>query len=286
MGAAPGGPVLLADLLAAYLTAHPYGVSPGHARQLLVSVRAWEQFAGQPLLVRDLADEPLNAYLDWLRKHRAPDTVRTRRGNLLILWHWAYQEGLTDVAPRRIRRLRRIPRQPQAWTVAEVRKLIATAESLPGCFHRTVRRRATWWSSLIRSGYDTGLRLGDLLRLRTVEVGPLLSLVQHKTVRPIVLQLRPATLAAIDQTLADEARDLVWPLWGTEETFFGHMRVLVAAAGIRTGTFRWLRKAAATACERVQPGSGTVLLGHAHRSTTEQWYIDRSQLEVPPLPPL
>jgi hypothetical protein len=36
----------------------------------------------------------------------------------------------------------------------------------------------------------------------------------------------------------------------------------------------------------VQPGSGTVLLGHASRATTEAWYIDRSQLARPPLPPL
>lgn len=287
MGAAYArAPMLLTELLASYLANHPYGVSPGHTHQLRTSLAAWAKVAGHVLTLDDLRDEPLNAYLDWLRANRAPDTVRTRRGNLLILWHWAYQEELIDLAPRRIRRLRPIPRQPTAWTVQEVRELIATAERLPGCFHGTVRRRAAWWSSLIRAGYDTGLRLGDLLRLRTVEVGPLISLVQHKTGRPVNLQLRPATLAAIDQTLADEPRDIVWPLWGTEETFFGHMRALVRLAGIRPGTFRWLRRSAATQVERVEPGRGTELLGHASRSTTETWYLDRSQLTTPPLPPL
>jgi hypothetical protein len=278
--------VLLSDLLTQYLVQHEYGVSAGHAHQLRTSLAAWQAFAAHQLTVEDLADEPLNAYLDWMRAHRAPDTVRTRRGNLLILWHWAYQEGHTDIAPRRIRRLRPIPRQPTAWTVQEVRALISTAEGLTGYFHGTVRRRSSWWSSLIRAGYDTGLRLGDLLALRTVKVGPLISLTQHKTGRPINLQLRPATLAAIDQTLADEPRDLVWPLWGTEETFYGHVRALVRLAGIRPGTFRWLRRSAATQLERIEPGRGTELLGHASRATTETWYIDRSQLTVPPLPPL
>lgn len=278
--------MLLTDLLAQYLERHDYGVSPGHAKQLRTSIAAWAKVAGHPLTIADLRDETLNAYLDWLRGHRAPDTVRTRRGNLLILWHWAYQEGVIDLAPRRIRRLRPIPRQPIAWTLQEIRELIATAERLPGCFFGTVRRRASWWSSLIRAGYDTGLRLGDLLALRTSEVGPLLALVQNKTGRPINLQLRPATLAAIDQTLADESRDLVWPLWGTQETFFGHVRALVREAAIRPGTFRWLRRSAATQLERLEPGRGTELLGHASRSTTETWYLDRSQLTVPPLPPL
>jgi integrase len=277
---------LLLELLASYIAGHPYGVSLGHIHQLRTSLAAWQRFAGHCLSIGDLQDEPLNTYLDWMRQHRAPDTVRTRRGNLLILWHWAFQEGVIDLAPRRIRRLRPIPRQPRAWTVQEVVGLIRTAEGLPGCFHGTVRRRASWWSSLIRAGYDTGLRLGDLLALRTTEVGPLLSIVQHKTGRPVNLRLRPATLAAIDQTLADEARDIVWPLWGTQETFYGHVRALVTQAGIRPGTFRWLRRTACTQLERVEPGRGTELLGHASRSTTEMFYLDRSQLREPPLPPL
>jgi hypothetical protein len=61
---------------------------------------------------------------------------------------------------------------------------------------------------------------------------------------------------------------------------------LVRSTRDRPGTFRWLRRTAATQAERVQPGSGTTLLGHASRSTTEAWYIDRSQLQMPPLPPL
>jgi monovalent cation:proton antiporter-2 (CPA2) family protein len=79
---------------------------------------------------------------------------------------------------------------------------------------------------------------------------------------------------------------LVWPLWGRREAFYRHFARVVVAANIRPGTFRWLRRTAATQLERIEPGRGTELLGHASRSTTEQWYLDKSQLGTPPLPPL
>lgn len=278
--------MLLTELLRSYLSGHPYGVSAGQAKQLKYNLSGWAKVAGYPVTLADLNDEPFNLYVDWLRANRKPDTVRTVRGNLLILWHHAYEAGLTDTAPRRIRKLRPISRCPVAWTLEEVRTLIATAEGLRGCFHGTSRPQAAWWSSLLRTGYDTGLRLGDLLALSRDLVQGAMIVVQHKTGRHVAVRIRPATLAAIDQTLADEPRNLVWPLWCGRPTFYEHVRAIVRLAGIRPGTFRWLRKTAATQLERLEPGRGTELLGHASRSTTETWYIDRSQLSVPPLPPL
>lgn len=278
--------LLLADVLAQYLADHPYGVSAGQAKQMRYNLSGWAKVTGHAVSLADLADEPFNHYVDWLRANRKPDTVRTVRGNLLILWNHAYEVGLTDTAPRRIRKLRPIRRCPVAWTLEEALALFATAEGLPGCFHGTRRPRASWWSSLLRAGYDTGLRLGDLLALHVGMLQGLLVIVQHKTGRHVAVRIRPATLAVIDQTLAEEPRDVVWPLWCGRPTFYEHVRALVAAAQIRPGTFRWLRRTAATQLERVAPGQGTVLLGHANRATTEAWYLDRSQLSQPPLPPL
>jgi integrase len=278
--------VLLTEVLDEYLSAHAYGVSAGHAKQMRYNLSGWAQIAGHLVTLDDLSDQPFNTYVDWLRTHRAPDTVRTVRGNLLILWHHAFETGLIDTAPRRIRKLRPVRRCPVAWTLEEARTLFATAEGLRGCFHGTRRPRAAWWSSLCRAGYDTGLRLGDLLALHVDMVRGLMLVVQHKTGRWVAVRIRPATLAAIDQTLAEEPRDIVWPLWCGRPTFYEHVRSLVSASGIRPGTFRWLRRTACTQLERVSPGRGTELLGHASRSTTEAWYLDRSQLADPPLPPL
>ena len=109
---------------------------------------------------------------------------------------------------------------------------------------------------------------------------------QHKTNVPVAVQLRPETLQAIAAHVGDrQPSDLVWPLWGRREALYRAFRRLVASSGIRPGTFRWLRRTAATQVEIAEPGRATELLGHASRSTTEQWYLDRSQLTQPPLPP-
>lgn len=276
----------LEDLLAQYVREHPYGISQGHADTLRWSIRAWEKYAGRRLSTADLNAQTLNAYLDWMREHRKPDTLRSRRGNLLTIWRYAFETGIVDDGPRQVRKLRRVPRLPEAWSVAEVSQLIQAAADLTGTFWKTSIGRAAWWGSLIRTGYDTGLRLGDLLTLGRGDVHPVMQLVQHKTGRAVVVQLRPSTLAAIDQTMADLPRVVVWPLWGRRQTFYEHFRHLVDLAGIRRGTFKWIRRTAATQLERVDPGRGTQLLGHSSRATTETWYLDRAQLGPAPLPPL
>lgn len=276
----------LTDLLAHYVAHHDYGVSATYHHQLRISVSAIERHAGRSLQTSDLCDELLNSYVDWLRAERKPDTVRTRRGNLLILWRYAWREGIVEQPPRKIRRLRPIQRSPVAWTREEVLQLISTATEQVGTFWNTTTRRAAWWESLIRAAYDTALRLGDLRRISRDDVRERMLIVQSKTGRPVHVAIRPATVAAIDQTLADSPRELVWQFWASDETFYCHFRQLVKEAGIRPGTMRWLRRTAATQVEMVSPGAGTILLGHSARATTEQWYLDLGQILSPILPPL
>lgn len=269
--------MLVLDLLTLYLRGHPYGVADSTAVQLRCTWTAYARHSGRAGLDALDADS-VNDWLDQLRIDHAPDTVRTQRGNILVLWWYAFRERLVEEPPLRVRKLRPIRRSPTAWTLDEVRLLIAAAES----FHT----RRLWTGSLIRAGYDSGLRLGDLLALRRDAVAAVMRIRQAKTSRPVAVRLRPETLQAIEAHLAISPPDtLVWPLWGRREALYRHLRQVVAAAGIRPGTFRWLRRAAATQMERVEPGRGTDLLGHASRSTTEQWYLDRSQLENVPLPP-
>jgi len=269
--------MLALDLLARYLTSHPYGVAASTEVQLRCTWRAYlRESRTSGLEAFDC--QRVNDWLDELRENRAPDTVRTQRGNLLVVWWWAYREGLVTEAPLRVRKLRPISRSPVAWTLPEVRTLVAAAELDP--------LRPLWWSSLIRVGYDTGLRLGDLLRLRRDEIAESMTVRQAKTGRTVSVRLRPETLAVAHRHLGYPSNSpLLWPLWGRREAFYRALRELVARAGIRRGTFRWLRRSAATQLERVDPGRGTALLGHASRRTTEAFYVDQSQLGAPPLPP-
>ena len=269
--------MLALDLLARYLTHHPYGVAASTEVQLRCTWRAYlRESRATGLEAFDC--QRVNDWLDDLRENRAPDTVRTQRGNLLVVWWWAFREGLIDEPPLRVRRLRPVSRSPQAWTLQEVHQLILAAERDP--------LRPLWWSSLIRTGYDTALRLGDLLRLRRDAVADTLEIRQGKTGRVVAVRLRPETLAVVRRHLGHPTSSpLCWPLWGRREAFYRGFRAVVARAAIRPGTFRWLRRSAATQLEREQPGRGTELLGHASRRTTEAWYLDRSQLGSAPLPP-
>lgn len=241
-------------------------------------VRSFERLAG-PVELDSLSGDDVNRWLVWLRENgRSQYTIKQRRTSLLVLWRSAWQDGLASpIQP--VRRLKPIQHDPQAWTLDEVRKLIATAMA--------DKRRPLFWGSLVRAGYDSGLRLGNLLAMRIGQVAPVMRLRQVKVSAPVAVQLRPETLKAVERQIAGrELSSLVWPLWGRREAFYRAFRGLVVRAGIRPGTFRWLRRTAATHVENVEAGSGTSLLGHTNRSTTERWYLDRSQLREPPLPPL
>lgn len=265
------------DVLALYIQQHPYGLTDGTVSQLRYTMGAYCRFS-ESCGLDVFSCEFANRWIDTMRRDKAPDTVRTQRTNLLCVWWWAYREHYVNEPPLRLRRLRPTKRQPEAWTLHEVHTLLATAEA--------DQRRPLFWGSLVRSGYDTGLRLGDLLTMPISHVAAVIQMRQHKTGFPVAVQLRPDTLDAIRrQTTGRDTTDLVWPLWGRREALYRAFRHLVASSGIRPGTFRWLRRSAATQVETIQPGAGTALLGHASRSTTEQWYLDRSQLAHPPLPP-
>lgn len=238
-------------------------------------VRSFERHNGS-IDMTSLTGTAVNDWLIWLAadRHLSPWTIKQRKISLLVLWRAAWQDGLAPPLEP-VKRLRPLRHSPQAWTLDEVRRLLVVADGA-----------GPWWGSLVRAAYDTGLRLGDLLSLPVQHVARLCNIVQRKTGLPVVCQFRPATLTAICRLLAGRTDGLVWPWPLRREAFYRRFRRLVSAASIRPGTFRWLRRSAATACESVRPGDGTLLLGHAARSTTEAWYIDRSQLTHPPLPPL
>lgn len=265
------------DLLNRYCRTHLYGIEQSTRDQLRYTLNGFFRFCGSCGL-HFFESGTVNAWIDHLRSSRAHETVRTQRGNLLTIWHWAYEEGIVDEAPRRIRRLRKAHRSPEAWTVEEVARVIAAAAESP---------EPLWMSSLVRTGYDTALRLGDLLRLRPDELnGCQIATTANKTKRPLVRQIRPETQRAIERHLEDQQPvERIWPLRGCRDTFFADFRRVCERAGLN-GSFRFLRRSAVTACENVREGSGTRLADHTSRSTTQRWYIDPSQLQLPDLPPL
>lgn len=269
--------MLLRDYLDRYNRARE--IKPSTLEHYRWVIRSFERHNGQ-LRTSQLSGQAVDDWLIWLRDNgRSPWTIKQRKISLLVLWRAAWSDGFAPPLEP-VRRLRPLQHAPEAWTLDEVRALIAAAES----YHS----RPLWTGSLIRVGYDTGLRLGDLLAVQVGQItSNLLRVVQGKTGRPVVCQIRPETRQAVDAYIeAYRPETVLWPLWGRREALYRHIRAIVRQASIRPGTFRWLRRSAATQLEIVSPGRGTELLGHASRATSEAWYLDRSQFGAAPLPPL
>jgi integrase len=283
----------LRDLCYKHRDVSENGLSEYGFKGLLWAVSAWEGWAKRKLSTDDLVDERLNAYLDWLKDNRARDTMRSRRGHLVTLWRTAFDLGLVERPPRKIRKApKRVKRIPEAWTAEEVSRLVAACDRLKGEFHYTSIGRSVFMRSLVLTMWDSALRIGDMLDLKYAEISGrergLFVIEQNKTGDDIVIRLRPETLAAIDACMSQGmvGRELIWPWLMRRQQLYHWFKRLVEAAGVRRGSSKWVRRASITACERLKPGAGQHQGGHRSPTTTQRHYLDASQLAADrPLPP-
>lgn len=236
-------------------------IRPGTLRQYVIVADLVERWAGRPVLLEELDERSVS---EWLRDYSAtvsPATVRGKKAMLLALWRAAADDGLAlEPLGRRVRRVRVPERVVTAWTKAEVEQLLAAAAALPRR-HRCGLRRSQWWDLAIRVAWDSGLRWGDLVRLTVASVGPdgACTVVQSKTGRQAVFRLSAGTLEALRASLTACPRTLVCPWPASGETFRAQVDRLVARAGVRPGTWKWIRRGSGTDVELQAPG-----LGHRH----------------------
>ena len=255
-------------------------VRPETVRQYEITARLYEAWAGGPVQLLELDEASVSA---WLRDYAAsgvvPETVRSKKVGILALWRAAADEGLCEPPTRRIRSVRVPYKPPTCWTWEEVSALLTACQGLKR-WHRTGLRRSAGFDLAIRLAWDTGLRQGDQWRLPVADIRPdgAVSLVQSKTGRPVICQLSASTVEALRISLSVAPRQLVTPWLSSHETFDDQFKRLVAKAGIRPGTWKWLRRASATDVEIQRPGAATAHLGHVPGSRiAERSYIDPAQ---------
>lgn len=277
----------LAAFIGQYRATSTDVLSDAYVEQLVVAVRLLDKYAGHAVTLGELSDSLANGFVDHLATDRAPATVRGRRNSILALWREAFRQGIIDVQPQRIRRIRVGHRVPQAWDWDEVAQLLATVQREKKLLRNGIGR-GIYFASLVSAAWDTALRLGDLLELTTDDIahGRPFPVQQHKTGDAVAVSFSCGTSELVRECLDDgPPRSLVWPLWGRREAFFVMFRKMVAKAGIRRGTFKWLRRGAITDVE-ASGMDGSRLAGHRSRSVTERHYIDVSHLRPPSPRPL
>lgn len=251
----------LIDLAAAYV--NRVGGSPGYLEQLTVLVKrlSWR--------AEDLHPDLIDAYLTAALRHLAPQTVYNHRRMLGVLLRFAASERIVDGSiVRPLRRIKRPPPSPVAWSHAEIHQLLKAAIRLPGgrkCPHSLLMR--AW----VLTAYSTGLRLEDLLKLRHDQVrGQRILIRQNKTAEPHVPYLDDNAIAAIRQLPVRGPRifgDLI-----CRDKLLLQMRRVCQLAGM-TGSTKFLRRSGATYAE-IRGLDATRHLGH-RTPGMKAYYVDR-----------
>ena len=257
------GPSTLGAYVADYGLWHD--CRPETLRQYAISVALFERWAGGPVPLEQLDAASVSAWIrDYAASGVAPNTVRSKRNHIVIMWRAAADDGLCELPTRRVRPVRVPLVPPVAWTLEEVQRLLAACQRLQR-WHPCGLRRSQWWSLAISVAWDAGLRWEDQVRrLRVDQVRPdgTIAFGQSKTGRVVVPHLSASTMEALTASLRAAPRELVTPWGASHETFTAQFRRLVGLAGIRPGTWKWLRRSSATDCELQQEGAATEHLGH------------------------
>ncbi len=272
-------PMRLVDYVPVYATTHEIDVET--ARQYRMTAKKLEEWAGAHVHLHDLTELFVSAFLRDYSQVVKPGTVRSKRTQLMALWRSAADEYLCEPPTRRVRSAKVPWVSREAWTIEEVRKLVRAASWLQRRTKEGIPR-SEWFDLAIRVAWDTGLRWGDMIRLRRENIiGNLVVVGQSKTRRPQCGRLSLSTLIALEESLARHPRHFVTPWGRSHETFTNQVRRLVGKAGIRPGTWKWLRRGGATDVEIQRPGQGMAArhLGHAPGSKiAEINYLDHNQI--------
>lgn len=232
-----------------------------------------DQWLGSPAQL-DLTAETVN---NWLVVVAAsglkPRTVRAYRQAILALLHAAESEGLRGPLGR-VRRPKVPRRAVVGWNLEQVRRLIAACQSTAGYCCRTGLPLNLLLESTVRVCWDSGARIGDVLRFRWADLhdGGRLAWSQSKTGLPCQAQLSGGTMDAIQRLHAGRALELLLP-WRSHDVCHRAIAVVVKAAGL-TGATRMLRRGSASYVERQQPGTAWRHLGHAGPGLDREFYID------------
>lgn len=260
-------PETLRDYLAEYTLTRPMEVESARQYAIVVDIYdRWRSAQGLDRVRLDELDElEVSAWLrDYAAAGAAPSTVRGKRVMLTTLWRAAADEGYCDPPLRRIRSQKVFLGPATCWAESEVVAILRACQGLKR-MHRCGLPRSVWWELAVRVAWDSGLRWGDQVRLRVDQIPPsgLFAVVQHKTKRVQVCRFDEPTLELFHRSLKACPRDLVCPWMSSRESFNDQARTLVRKAGVRRGTWKWLRRASGTDVEVQQFGAAPRQLGHA-----------------------
>lgn len=265
----------LSSLLDHYLAEREVAVK--YQKLLAATVRRLEHSGIKT--VSQLSPDRVNSFL---AKLPVGQTTRSNIRRMTVgLWRHAFECGITNEPPRRIRKI--LPARPvvRAWSHEQVQNLLELAEQdetrISGRFPMIQRRHV--FPAWILLAWDSGMRFSDVHLLTKRDLrGGCVAVTASKTGKVVVRKLSLACLQAVaglppspDGTL------FLWFL--PRRRAFVHWRAFLDAHGIE-GSSKYLRRGGATNVERKRRGGAAAFLGHTDPRLAPRFYLDQTLLEV------
>ena len=246
----------------------------------------FRDFLGREAELADLDDLTVSRFLRWRAStpHRgrlpSPASVVKDRTQLCAIWRLAAEKRLVGEFPSLARKS--VPHKiPKAYTLEEMRALLAAASARPGNVGDLPA--AWWWRTLLQVAYQTAERIGALQALTWGEVDSrtnsviFLAATRKGRHRDILRPITPELSAELEQHRGAPG-SLVWP-WPYEYHYLWTVfRSMAERANVRPLGFHGLRKSAASYLAAAG-GDPTRLLDHAKPQTTIRHYIDPTILQ-------
>lgn len=208
------------------------------------------------------------------------------RRELLTLWRYAYETGLTEHFPSRVRKITARQRAPQAWGPDQLQELLALADQdETPVSSRSPMRRCDVLPVWITVGYESGLRLTDMLQLRVEDIrNGCVSVIANKTGKTTIRKLSADTQRRVAQLCRRSPDGSVFRWTLPRRRAITMWRAFLDKNGYK-GSSKWLRRSGATQLERVAPGMATRWLDHSNPALAKKHYIDATLMDLPPGPP-
>jgi integrase len=259
--------------------------SIGKTRRAMIALR---KFHGGDVRFDELSDSLAAGFFRSLLDNGMPAvTINSGyRATWFAVWNHAADRGLVARGPR-VKKLKEIREEPDAWSLAELKRILAAAERFRPGEHYGELPCGRLWHALLLTAWSTGLRRGSLLAIRRRDVDLATGLVyvageQMKNRRAQSFQLCPEALEAIGRIWLPERDRLFVGL--SSYLLNRHFALILAAANVppsrRKGLnkFHCLRRTTATAiASRAGVAAASALLGHSDHYVTGR-YLDPRKL--------
>lgn len=270
----------LLDLLDRYTAA--VEVSPRYLESLLRTVRRAKDKG--LLEVCQLSPELVNKFLASLPVGQT--TRHNIRRELLTLWKYAFEQGLTEVYPARVRKIRASFAPPVTWELGSLGALLKAAdEDETAVSSRISLKRCDVIPAWAGLAYDSGMRFSDVHSLTKNSFrNECVVTTASKTGKPLVRVLSERTRHDVARLFLHSPDGTLFKWALPRRRAFLMWRAFLDQHGFG-GSTKWFRRAAATAIEQVKPGSAMDFLQHSHPMLVRRHYLDATQAAIPMAPP-